>query len=188
MLGLAGKIMSTRVRVEFLNPFLTASFAVLSMVLGETPEKGQVKADISRHTSQQISVVVAVSGDVTGLISFAMSFVTATKIASRMIGEKQVTFDELAASAVTELTNMICGNGLNEISKLGYICVLDPPKVVEGTKRQISVAAFPTIIVPIRLEVGDVFLNLGLQTEKPAQEQFEFNSSEPQIEAVHPAA
>lgn len=67
-------------------------------------------------TTQQVSIAVGVSGQVKGQVIYGLSQVTATKIASAMMGQTTVAFDEMVASAVSELGNMISGNAATLLS------------------------------------------------------------------------
>ncbi|HLO97008.1 MAG TPA: chemotaxis protein CheX, partial [Fimbriimonas sp.] len=88
---------------QYINPFVSGAFSVLSMMLGETPTRGQLAADASTTTHHQVNVVVGVTGEARGSVVIGMSLITADKVASKMIGEPVRTFDSLAASAISEL-------------------------------------------------------------------------------------
>ena len=73
---------------EYVNPFVTASFSVLEMVLGAPPVKGTLTMQPTIFTSQQCNVVCGVTGHVQGQVIYGMSLATADKIASAMLGQK----------------------------------------------------------------------------------------------------
>ena len=149
--------------VEFVNPFVTAAFSMMSMVLGETPTKGDVFAQPRDTTNQQVNVVLGVTGDVQGNVMLGMTLPMADRIASTMIGQTVITFDELAASALAELGNMISGNALQNLASNGLNCDLAPPTLIRGTNIAISTAAIPSIVICLKLSLGEVYLTLGLQ-------------------------
>ncbi len=157
---------TTSVSVEYINPFVTASFAVMSMMFNEAPTKGALSALPDSFTSQQVNVVVGITGDISGMVILGMSLTTADRIASMMIGQPIKVFDYLASSAVAELGNMICGNGLLQISEGGHICDLTPPTVIRGTNVEISTLAVPAIVVPLKLSLGEVTVTVGLRGNK----------------------
>jgi chemotaxis protein CheX len=104
-------------KVEYISPFVTAAIEVCQMMLGITPQRGQLNARKGIFTSQQCNIVLGVTGQLEGMIIYGMSVFTADKIASQMLGTTIRTFDELAASAIAELGNMISGNALTKLAE-----------------------------------------------------------------------
>lgn len=154
-------------RVEYINPFVSAAYSVLQMVLGVEPEKGQLAMRPGIFTSQQCSIVMGVTGKVEGTAIYGMTLATADKIASHMIGQPIRTFDALAASAIAELGNMITGNAASLLSEKGYTCQISPPSIIRGSNVKISTVNTPALVVPILLgEFGFIEINVSLQERK----------------------
>lgn len=149
--------------LELVNPFVSAAFSVLEALLGNTPQKGELRIQKDGTTSEQVNVSVGVTGDVAGHIIFGMTLQTADRIATAMIGSPVRTFDKLAASAIAELGNMVGGNGLLHLSEAGYVCDITPPTVIRGQNVEISTLAIPALIIPLQLEQGEVIVTIGLQ-------------------------
>ena len=150
-------------KVEYINPFVTACFGVVEAVLECRPEKGQLAMRPSVFTSQQCNVITGVTGGVEGHVIYGMSLITADKIASVMIGKPIRTFDQLAASAIAELGNMITGNAMALLSEAGFVCDITPPSIMRGRNIKISTLTIPAIVVPICLPAGIIELTVGLQ-------------------------
>ncbi|OYT72116.1 MAG: chemotaxis protein CheX [Armatimonadetes bacterium JP3_11] len=149
-------------KAEYINPFISAAMNVFQMMVGITPQKGQLSARKGIFTSQQCNIVLGVTGQLEGQIIIGMSIFTADKIASKMLGTTIRTFDELAASAIAELGNMISGAALTELAARGIQCNLSPPSLIRGTNVRISTLEIPTLVVPLQTEMGDVEINVGL--------------------------
>lgn len=156
---------NTNTLVELVNPFVAAAFSTLSMILNESPTRGQLSAKPIAVTSHQVNIVIGVTGDIVGHVIIGMSLTTADKTASIMIGQQVTTFDELAASAVGELGNMICGNGLLNLSQQGHTCDLTPPTVIRGKRHEQG----PTSSAPRCLQGPD----LGRQRRREVEEAAE---------------
>jgi chemotaxis protein CheX len=150
-------------KAEYINPFVSAAVEVCQMVLGITPQRGQLNARKGIFTSQQCNIVLGVTGQLEGMIIYGMSIFTADKIASQMLGTTIRTFDELAASAIAELGNMISGNALTKLAGTGYRCNLSPPSIIRGSSVRISTLEIPTLVVPLITELGELEINVGLQ-------------------------
>jgi chemotaxis protein CheX len=61
-------------RTEFINPFLQAATEVLEAEMGCTPRRGSVGLEKSFNTSNDITAVVGVTGDIAGMVMIAWSF------------------------------------------------------------------------------------------------------------------
>jgi chemotaxis protein CheX len=151
--------------VEYINPFVAASFSVLEIVLSKTPVKGGLKMQPDVFTSQKCNVVFGVTGEVGGSVIYGMSGTTALQIAGVMLGQPVKLFDKLAASAIAELGNMICGNALQLLSEAGYQCDITPPTIVNG-QAQICTLSVPALVMPIETGYGEMSLTVGLQSRK----------------------
>lgn len=153
-------------KVEYINPFVEAAFSVMEMVLGNRPTKGELAMQPATFTSQQCNVVCGVTGQVQGQVIYGMSLPVADKIASTMLGQQIKVFDQLAASAIAELGNMISGNAMCKLSENGFICDITPPTIIRGSSVKISTLSIPAIVIPITLEQGELSLTVGIQGRK----------------------
>ena len=153
-------------KTEYINPFILASFSVLEMVLGNRPVKGQVTMQPTAFPSQGCNVVFGVTGDVHGTVIFGMSQATADQIASTMMGQQIETFDHIAASALGELGNMVCGNASQNLHDAGIVSDITPPTIVSGSNAHLNLLNTSAIVLPLTLEQGEILLTIGLQGRK----------------------
>ena len=150
-------------KVEYISPFVEASFGVFEMLLGATPERGQLSARPQVFTSQQVNIVCGIAGDIEGQVIYGMSIATADKIASKMLGQTIVTFDQLAASAIAELGNIISGNSMTLLSEQGFKCLITPPTIIKGTNVKIATLNAPALVIPMKIdEIGEIEINVSL--------------------------
>ncbi len=151
-------------KVEYISPFVEASVNVIQTLLSIVPERGTLSARPQVFTSQQLNIVCGITGAVEGQVIYGMSIIAADKIASKMLGAPVVTFDQLAASAIAELGNMISGNSLTLLASRGYSCDITPPTIVKGANVKISTLSIPALVIPMKLrDVGDFEINVSLQ-------------------------
>jgi chemotaxis protein CheX len=150
-------------KVEYVNPFVSSGHRILEMVLQEKPTRDKLTALPSMFTSEQLNVTVGVTGAIQGSVIYGMSLVTADKIASSMIGQPIKTFDQLAASAIAELCNMISGNALILLSEAGLICDIAPPTLIRGSNTKISTMDIPAVVVPFVISQGEFKITVGLK-------------------------
>ena len=117
----------------------------------------------STFTSQQCNIITGIAGQIEGQVIYGMSLITADKIASAMIGQPIRTFDQLAASAIAELGNMITGNAMSLMAETGYTCDITPPSIIRGTNVKISTLSIPALVIPVHIEQGEIELTVSLR-------------------------
>ena len=153
-------------KVEYINPFVNAAYGVLEQVLGHAPTKGSLSMHTEHLTNQQCNVIYGVTGAIQGWIVYGMSMTTADKIASAMLGEPVITFNQLAASAISELGNMISGNAMANLSSMDYTCDITPPTIIRGKNVKISSTNLPVLILPLCVKQGQIEMALSLISAK----------------------
>jgi chemotaxis protein CheX len=150
-------------RAEFINPFLQAATEVLESELGSTPRRGTVGLQRSAYTSDDVTAVVAVTGDVTGMAMFAMTTVTARAMVSKMMGQDFPELDALAQSGIAEIANVITGRAAVLLSEAGFRSDLAPPMLLVGRNTLISTLDVQRLVIPIETELGDVEIQVALK-------------------------
>lgn len=152
-------------KVQYINPFISAAFQVIEMVLACKPSKGTLSMRPSIFTGQQCNIVTGVTGKVEGQVIYGMSLITADKIASHMLGQPVRTFDQLAASAIAELGNMITGNAVTLLAEAGFPCNITPPTIIRGSNVKMSTLAIPALVVPVCTDFGEIEITVSLQED-----------------------
>jgi len=148
-------------KVEFVEPFVKAAFHVLETVTGDSPVRGQLALRTASFTTQQLTIMAGVSGQVEGMALYGMSTVTAQKVASAMIGTESLELDDMALSAIAELGNMITGHAATSLSERNFEVDITPPSVVRGMDVEISTRV-PALVVPISTAYGRIEVNVAL--------------------------
>jgi chemotaxis protein CheX len=150
----------------FVTPFAIASFAVMSMLFNEVPTKGPIVTLADRSTDYQVVVAIGVTGGLRGHVVFGMSTETALGVTSAMVGAPADSFDELAKSAIGELANMICGNGLLQLTDQVGTCDITPPALMSGLGSDVSTISVLPTIIPLTLSFGGIDLIIGLAAKE----------------------
>lgn len=151
-------------KVEYVSPFVQGAMNVMQMLLNVVPERGTLSARPQVFTTQQVNIVCGITGAIQGQVIYGMSVTTADRIASLMLGSTVVTFDQLAASAIAELGNMISGNSLTALAASGFQCDITPPTIIRGSNVKITTLDIPALVIPLKLEgIGNFEINVSLQ-------------------------
>ncbi len=145
--------------VNNINPFLQSTMSVFESVTQMKLTVGKpAMADFS-FTEPTYSITVGVVGQMKGQAVLAMNVENAKVIASKMMfGMPIAELDEMACSALNELSNMIMGNTATVFSTQGKVIDITPPISMIGTDLKIKSDIDP-IAVPLMFE-GTEFLKL----------------------------
>jgi len=144
--------------VECINPFIEASQFVLKSVAGLEIKLGKIFMKDSPYNSDCIIIIIGITGKIRGQVIFTLNKEVALKICSNMMGGMEVPiFDEIAKSAISEITNMILGNTATILFNRGIKIDITPPSLLMGDGMQISSNKMKTVCVPLYLNEKDVF-------------------------------
>ena len=95
---------------EHINPFLMAAKKVLQdMCFVEVGIQKPILKE-AKFASNNWVIMIGVTGEMRGQVLLAMTEESACSIASKMCMTEMKVIDEFAASALSELGNMIMGN------------------------------------------------------------------------------
>jgi chemotaxis protein CheX len=150
-------------RAEFINPFLQAATEVLASELGSTPTRGTVGLQRSAYTSDDVTAVVAVTGEIAGMVMFAMTEDTGRAMVSRMMGQEFPSFDALAQSGIAEIGNVITGRAAVLLSEAGFASDLAPPMLLVGRGTMISTLDVQRLVIPLETELGNIEIQVALK-------------------------
>jgi len=140
-------------RVEYINPFVEASFNVLKEVLNTDVKRGDLYLKSSSMQIMGVAALVGLAGDVEGRVLFDMTKETALTVASSMNGEEMKIMDDMVKATITELANMITAQAVTKLHDLGFKFDLTPPALFTGENMEISNNLdVEALIVP--MEVG----------------------------------
>ena len=152
-------------KIEFVDPFVRAAFLVLEQLLQEVPERGQLGMRSTTFTTQQVTVVHGITGQVEGSVLYGMSLATAEKVAGSMLGAAVAAFNDLASSAISEMGNMIAGNASTFLEQAGYMSDITPPSIIRGANMKVSTPT-PALVVPVNTSAGCLEINIALQERR----------------------
>lgn len=156
--------------VKFMNPFVEAAAEVLEKEVGAKVERGTLSLQKSAMTSDEITVLLSLVGQVQGVVLYGLSIHTALQLVSKMMGQEFTEFDNLAQSGVAELGNVITGRATVKLSKEGFSSEISPPTLVQGEGIQISTLDFPRVVVQLKTEMGDITVHLALRESPPGSD------------------
>jgi chemotaxis protein CheX len=154
---------------KLLNPFIQAAVEVLKAEVGVDVSRGGITLQKSALTSDDITVLINLIGDVYGVVMYGMHSTTGLNMVSQIMGQELSELNSLALSGVAELGNVISGRATIRFSEAGYNSNISTPMVLTGNGIEISTLDFPRIVVPLESELGTITVHLALREKTPGQ-------------------
>ncbi len=149
--------------VKLLNPFIEAAVEVLKAEAGAEIKRGNLSLQKSALTSDDITVLINLVGDVYGVVMYGMSIATGLGLVSKIMGQEFGELNTLAQSGVAELGNVISGQATIRFSEAGYRSNISTPMVLTGNGIEISTLDFHRIVVPFETQFGAFAVHLALR-------------------------
>ena len=153
-------------KVDFVNPFISAAIDVVKKSVNCDLERQDLRIESSKVASNDVTVVIGVTGNVEGVVLYGMSERTAKGLAAVMLEQRIPVFDALAESAVAELGNMIAGSATANLEAQGYTCKLTPPTLLFGRGTLISIIDIKRLVIPMSSPHGVLEISLALRDNK----------------------
>jgi chemotaxis protein CheX len=153
--------------VKLLNPFIQAAVEVLKVEVGATVSRKDLSLQKSSLTSDDITVLINLVGDVYGVVMYGMPMSTGLNMVSQIMGQKFDELNSLAQSGVAELGNVISGQATIRFSEAGYQSNISTPTVLIGNGIEISTLDFHRIVVPLETQFGAFTVHIALREKIP---------------------
>lgn len=156
--------MAAPVKVEHINPFVNASIETFKSMVRTNVTPGKVTLVSMSHLKYDISGIIGLSGGAKGTVSLSFPRVTALKVVSEFIGEKQLALDDTVKDAVGELANIVAGAAKKDLTQFKISISL--PSVIIGENHQVQGGkeVIP-LAVPFESALGSFHLVVGFASE-----------------------
>lgn len=153
------------INVEYINPFISASQTVLRDLVQIETTLGKPYLTDPSFEGNTLIIIIGITGELRGQVIIDMTTETACSIASKMMmGMPVDELNDMAKSAVSELSNMILGNTATIFSKKGLGLDITPPSLALGNNISISVSDSKIICIPLTLDDGSAInLNVAIK-------------------------
>ena len=148
---------------KMINPFIEAIMYIMPQLGFQNIVKGNLFVKDQFMESKGVTVLVGMTDAMRGNVAYNMTEETAKKIASTMMmGMPVSTMDEMAQSAISELTNMVTGNAATNFEKYGLKVDISPPTLFIGSEFKAKVSSNKFLVVEMVVDSLLLELNIGL--------------------------
>jgi CheY-specific phosphatase CheX len=150
-----------------IDAFLVSAFEMLGKQAQAEPDRGSpVLRSGATHSSRELTALVVIKGDLTGVVFYSMSLATAAKLGltlSPTAAEQLGT----AIDVVREAARAIVAGGIDRLEVSGCRCSALAPVIVEGFGAPLTVVS-PVLTVPLFTQYGDMDIGIAMH---PAREE-----------------
>jgi len=148
-------------KVEYINPFISAMTNVFDTMVGTKLHRGAPSLKDGYQPSLEVSAVIGLSGKAKGIVVLSVDREVAIQAAAALLQELPDGLNADVADAMGEMANMVAGQAK---SQLEHLCMnLSLPTVVTGKGHCID---FPRnakpISIPFSCEWGSLALEVAL--------------------------
>lgn len=148
---------------KVINPVLESFLGIMPQIGFKSVEKKALSLVEREVENAGVMSNIGVTGSLRGSIVIGMDTAAALKVASTMMGGMQVSeLDDMAQSAISELSNMVCANACTNLGAAGVQGLnISPPSLIVGERSRICLSA-PKLIdvhfvvdnIPMHVYVG----------------------------------
>lgn len=149
--------------VKLINPFIEAVATIMPQLGFQTVSKGNIAVGDKFVESKGVTVLLGLTDEIRGNVAYNMTEETAKKIASTMMmGMPVAEMDEMAQSAISEMTNMVTGNAAINFEKLGMKVDISPPSLIVGDSFRAKVSDTKYLKIELLIDSVVIEVNIGL--------------------------
>lgn len=151
--------------IKYITPFINAFANILPQVGLSDIKKNGLSLKGKNLDSLGVMIIVGLMGDIRGNIIYNTSIENAKKIASKMMMGMEVNeLDELAQSAISELTNMLTANAATEFSNINIDINISTPTLIQG---EFIASASTDKVICVEMAANDISFDINIALEVP---------------------
>jgi chemotaxis protein CheX len=152
------------VDVKYINPFIESFTDVMPQLGFDNVKMGALNTKGNEVTGSGIIIVLGIVGTVRGNVVYMIDTESAKQIASTMMGGAPVDeLDEMANSALSELTNMLTATAATCFSNSGITIDISTPTMLQGVNMSINMTSEQTVGVQLLADDIPIEINISLE-------------------------
>ncbi len=150
--------------IDYINPFVESAFEIMSEILNTQITRGQLQLKKLGEDMKGFTVIIGVTGSISGRIVFDMTEQTAITIASKLNDEHFTNANELVRSTISEIGNMVTARAVTKLSKENKSFNFSPPTLIIGNHMTIFESDnVEALIIPIDTTIGVIEINIAFK-------------------------
>lgn len=125
-------------------------------------EKGEVSVKGRNLENDGVVIVVGIVGEIKGNVVYCLELECAKKIASTMMmGMPVIEFDDMAQSALSELSNMLTANAATSFAEMGISLDISTPTLLYGEKISVKMNSDKVLCIELIADTIPIHVNIS---------------------------
>lgn len=150
--------------VKFINPFIQAVLDIMPQLGFQQVTRTGLQLKSNKIIASGVVLTVGFVGEKKGNVVYVIEMEGAKQIASTMMMGMPVTeFDEMAESAVSELSNMLSANASIHFSEIGIHTDISVPALIYGENIEVSMNQSDIICAEFNVDGIQLQVNVSLE-------------------------
>lgn len=129
----------------------------------------QIHEEAQPARTEGIHVFLGVTGDLEGSVTLTLTEDFALKYTARMLDMEMTEYDEVVASAIGELGNMVVAQTTMNFQELGHNCDLTPPTIMRSESAELRSPQVSLMLLQFGTDWGSLSTRVSLRprSERP---------------------
>lgn len=153
--------------VKYINPFIESFTKVMTQMGFGNVQIGKLSVKAREIYGSGVLVVLGIMGDITGNVVYMIDSEDAKKIASTLLmGTPVDKLDDMAKSALSELTNMLTANAATAFFYIGTIINISTPTMLLGENLSVTMNSVPVLCIQLLADNIPIEINISFEKIK----------------------
>lgn len=151
---------------EHVNPFLDAFKNVMGQLGFANIKTGKLSKKGKEMSATGVMLIVGIVGEIKGNVVYVLGEEDGKKIASKMMmGMPVAELDDMAKSAISELSNMLTANAATSFSNSGVLIDISAPTFLQGKNVAITMSSDTVIAMELIADDATVEVNISFNSK-----------------------
>ena len=150
--------------VKYVNPFVESFVGVMPQLGFGDVKKGNLSVKGKDLSYSGVIIIVGIVGAIKGNVVYGLTLENAKKIASTMMLGMPITdLDEMAQSALAELTNMLTANAATIFSTNGINVDISTPTLLHGNNMSAKMSSNQVLCIQLLANEIPIEINVAFE-------------------------
>ena len=151
--------------VKLINPFLNSVHNIMPQLGFQNIVREGMSVKPKAFKVSGVVLMLGIVGDIKGNVVYYMSLESAKKIASTMMMGMPVNeLDDMAKSAISELSNMLTANASINFSTIGINVNISTPTMMYGEDFEVNLNQEQVISVKVNIDGIPMEIDISLES------------------------
>ena len=150
--------------VKHVTPFLESFKNVMNQFGFSNVQTGNMSKKGKEIIASGLVLIVGIFGEIKGNVAYVINEEDSKEVASAMMmGMPVTTLDDMAKSAISELSNMLTANAVTSFSNMGIKADISPPSLFQGEDISLSMSSGTVLALQMKADNVSIEINISFE-------------------------